>query len=83
MLDWNQIRESAVRWTPYPYFVVNDAIESIMAKQAAEAFPRVDRPGAVDVEETEYGASFGALVDELRSDRFRAPPKRTTSNFLL
>ena len=72
MLDWNQIRESAVRWTPYPYFVVNDSMTATTAKQAAEAFPRVDRPGAVDVEETGYGAPFGALLEEFRSDRFRA-----------
>lgn len=72
MLDLNQIRQAAVRPAPFPYFVVNDAIAEADAKLAAEAFPLVDRPGAVDVGATEYGAPFGALLDELRGDRFRA-----------
>ncbi len=72
MLDLDQIRQSAVRSKPYPYFVVNDAITPVEAKRAAEAFPRFDRPGAIDVEETQYGPAFGSLLDELRSDQFRA-----------
>ena len=72
MLDLNHIRRADVRHTPYPYFVVDAAIAGDAAAEAAQSFPKVDRPGAVDVEETHYGAAFGALLDDLRSDRFRA-----------
>lgn len=71
MLDLNHIRLAPVRSAPFPYFVVTDAIAVENAAQTADSFPRVDRPGAVNVEGTEYGAPFGALLDELRSDRFR------------
>lgn len=71
MLDLNQIRVARVRQAPFPYFVVNEAIAAAEASQVADAFPLVNRPGAVDVNETEYGAPFGALLDELRSERFR------------
>lgn len=72
MLDLKQIRQAPVRSAPYPYFVVNDAIVANQARDAADTFPQVDRPGAVNVDETDYGAPFGTLLDDLRSDRFRA-----------
>ena len=72
MLDLDRIRKAPVRSQPYPYFVVNEAITAADALLAAESFPHIDRPGAVDVEVTDFGAPFGELLDELRSDRFRA-----------
>lgn len=60
-----------MRQAPFPYFVVNNAIAAPNATRVANAFPLVSRPGAVDVEQTEFGTPFGALLDELRSERFR------------
>ena len=72
MLDLDQIRQAKVRSAPYPYFVVNGAMSADRARQAAADFPQIDRPGAVDVGQTAYGSEFKALLDDLRSDQFRA-----------
>ena len=71
MLDLNHIRAAPVRQAPFPYFIVNDAISAAESAQVADAFPLVNRPGAVDVDETEFGTSFGAMLHDLGSERFR------------
>jgi len=71
MLDLNRIRSATVRSHPYPFFVVTDAITADAAPRIAQSFPEIDRPGTIAVEATEFGAPFGALLDELRSDEFR------------
>lgn len=71
MLDLDRIRSAPVNSAPYPYFVVPDAIRAMEAAETAKAFPHIDRPGAIDVDETEFGPSFGTLLDELRGDQFR------------
>jgi SM-20-related protein len=71
MLNLDRIRSAPVRQEPYPYFVVADAIPADKAKAAAKAFPAIDRPGTVDVNETRFGPSFAELLDELKGDRFR------------
>lgn len=71
MLDLHRIQSAPVRHEPYPYFVVPDAILAGKARGAAVDFPNVDRPGAIDVEETDFGPAFAALLEDLKSDRFR------------
>ncbi len=71
MLDLQRIRNAPVRWEPYPYFVVEGAIAPSQAQKVAAEFPAIDRPGAINVSETEYGPCFGALLDDLRSEDFR------------
>ena len=71
MLDLDRIREAPVKSEPYPYFAVPNALRPPAARKAAKAFPPIDRPGAIDVETTEYGAPFGDLLDDLKSDAFR------------
>lgn len=71
MLDLKRIRNAPVKTEPYPYFVVEQAIRSADAPKVAEDFPEIDRPGAIDVDTTDFGPSFQALLDDLKSDRFR------------
>lgn len=71
MLNLDLIRQAPVRHEPFPFFVVGGAINGGNADKAAEAFPRIDRPGAIDVEETQFGEPFAALLDDLRGDAFR------------
>lgn len=72
LLDLKLIRDAVVRWSPYPYFVVAGALFADAAVETSQAFPRIAGPGAVAVEETIFDPRFGRLIDELRSDRFRA-----------
>lgn len=71
MLDLHRIQDAPVSQEPYPYFVVTDAILAEKAAGAAEDFPTIDRPGAIDVEGTDFGPAFAAVLDDLKSDRFR------------
>jgi SM-20-related protein len=71
MLDLQRIRNAPVRPEPYPYFFVEGAIKAAEAEKIASDFPVIDRPGAINVDETEFGPSFEALLDELRGDAFR------------
>jgi hypothetical protein len=71
MLDLDRIRRADVKTEPYPYFVVTDAISADAAPVVAESFPRIDRPGAISVDGTQYGPAFGKLLDELKGDAFR------------
>jgi SM-20-related protein len=71
MLDLTRIRNAAVKSTPYPYFVVEGAIDAKQASKVAADFPEIERPGAINVDDTQYGPAFGALLDSLQSDAFR------------
>ncbi len=71
MIDYERIREAPVRTEPYPYFVVPDAFSGAQAQNVRADFPSIDRPGAIDVAETNYGAAFEAFLRELQSQRFR------------
>src|SRR4051812_44752514 len=71
MLDLAQIQKADVRHSPYPYFIVRDAIAADKAQAAADSFPAINRPGAVDIKETNFGPPFAALIDDLKSAAFR------------
>jgi SM-20-related protein len=71
VLDLASVRKASVKESPYPYFVATEALASDVAADVASAFPNIDRPGAIPANDTAYGASFGTLLNELRSDEFR------------
>ncbi|MFS8087075.1 MAG: DUF1232 domain-containing protein [Acidobacteriota bacterium] len=69
IVDLARIQQAHVRQSPYPFFVLADALAH--AHAVASSFPIIDRPGAIAVNDTEFGPSFGELLHELRSDDFR------------
>jgi SM-20-related protein len=71
IVDLARIHQASVRESPYPFFVLADALAPDEAGDVASSFPNIDRPGAIAVNDTEYGPSFGKLLDELRRDDFR------------
>lgn len=71
MLDFDRIRNATVRQQPYPYFVVPHAISEAEGLGAASAFPTIERPGPIPIDETEFGPPFAALLDDLKSDALR------------
>lgn len=72
VLDLARLAKATVKSSPYPYFVASQALDPSLAGRVASAFPRIDRPGAIPVGETDYGGPFADLLDELRSDQFRS-----------
>lgn len=70
-LNLDRIRAAPVRELPYRYFSVLDALFPAEAIEAADAFPQVDRAGAVSADLSPIGPAFVCLLDELRGDEFR------------
>ena len=71
MLDLERIRNAPVKSDPYPYFIVEQAIAAKTAPKVAKDFPDIERPGAINVDDTEYGPAFGALIEELKGEKLR------------
>ena len=71
MLDLTRIRNAPVKTEPYPYFVVEGAIAAKDAPKVAKDFPEIDRPGAINVHDTDYGPAFATLLDDLQGSDFR------------
>ncbi|WP_309602427.1 hypothetical protein [Sphingomonas sp.] len=72
LLDLDHIRDASVRPAPFPFFVVPLALRSDRAADIAAAFPTIERPGAVGVDQVDQAPLFATLLDDLRSDAFRA-----------
>ena len=71
VIDLSRLTKATVNESPYPYFVSRQALALDEAAAVASAFPKIDRPGAIAVKDTDYGPSFGKLLDELCGDDFR------------
>lgn len=71
LLDLDRIRQAELHTSPYPYFIVSGALDAARAGEIARAFPDIDRPGAIAVEDTAYGAAFSHLLEDLRGEAFR------------
>ena len=71
LLDLDHIREASVRPSPFPFFVVPDALVAGRAADIAAAFPAIDRPGAVGVDQVDQSPLFAQLLDDLRGDALR------------
>ena len=72
LLDLDQIRAAIVRPAPYPFFVVPLALRTDRAADISAAFPTIERVGAVGVDQVDQAPLFAELLDDLRSDAFRA-----------
>lgn len=71
VIDLARIETAVVKQSPYPYFVSTGTLGSDQATAVASAFPKIDRPGAIAVNDTDPGPAFARLLEELRSDEFR------------
>ena len=71
MLDLERIRNAPVKSDPYPYFIVEQAIAATTAPKVAKDFPDIERPGAINVDDTDYGPAFGTLIEELKGEKLR------------
>lgn len=71
VIDLARLKQATVKQSPYPYFVSTQALAPAEAQAVSSSFPQIDRPGAIAVSDTRYGASFEKLLDDLRSNEFR------------
>lgn len=72
MLNLAEIHSAALKRDPYPYMVVEDAINADALEAVVRDFPAIDFPGSIPVSEVSHGPAFQALLDELNGAAFRA-----------
>jgi len=71
VLDFEQLSAAAAQQDPYPYFVVEQCIREEVLSDFIRDFPRVDKGGSFTLQDTEYGPTTEALLEELNSPQFR------------
>lgn len=71
LLNFERIRNAALRRDPYPYMVVEDVIDTDAIASVIRDFPAIDFPGSIPVSEVSHGPAFAALLKELNGDEFR------------
>lgn len=71
MLNFEQIRATAVKQQPFPYMVVENSLAEAAVDAVVADFPEIQFPGSVPVTEVEYGAGFASLMEQLEGPEFR------------
>ena len=68
LLDLDSLRQAPVVHEPFSFTIVRDFVPPENVAAIRTDFPRIDYPGLLPVEVTDFGPSFGDLVEELRSE---------------
>ncbi|MGK0501169.1 MAG: hypothetical protein ACJAYG_002825 [Oceanicoccus sp.] len=71
LLNLNAIEAVNVNQQPYPYFVLEQSINSDQVDNVMADFPELDDGGSFTLDDLEPGPSFNALIDELNGADFR------------
>ncbi len=56
---------------PFDYVIVANVLKREILSSVQNDFPRINDPGSYPLSELRYGATFGALIKELRGRRMR------------
>jgi len=71
MLDLEAFRAAPLQREPFEYLVLPGFVRAEVCDAINQDYPRISKPGSFPLEETRYGAAFGALARELQGDRLR------------
>lgn len=69
VLDLEAFARAPTAREPFAYSIAADLIAPADAAEILRDFPRIDHSGLLPVEATHYGPRFGALIEELQSER--------------
>ncbi|MDR3534047.1 MAG: 2OG-Fe(II) oxygenase [Rhodopila sp.] len=69
LLDLDALRRAPLARDPFYYTVVPDFVEPANAEGIRGDFPKIAYPGLLPVEATAFGPQFGALIEELQTER--------------
>ncbi len=70
-LNWANIENAPVSQSPYPHFIVEDAIPTVLHDSLVSQFPKLPFPGLVPPKCLTYGEQFDALLKALDSQQLR------------
>lgn len=71
ILNLSALQSAAVQTKPYPFFVVDNALDSNFAKKILDDFPEINSGGSFPLESLEFGDTLTSLVSDFESDAFR------------
>jgi SM-20-related protein len=66
LLNINALRDAQLQTIPYDYLVVPDFLSAENLARVNSDYPAIDTAANHELENLTYGATFGALMDELR-----------------
>ena len=72
LIDLDALAAAPLTHDPFDYVVVKDFVRPASAEAIGQAYPQIDKPGSFALEDVPVAGSFAALIDQLRSDGFRA-----------
>ncbi len=71
MLKLDELRHTPVKSQPFPYLVVPQVINEQLLPQLIVDLPDIRHPGSIPLAETNGGALFQTLIEELEGDLVR------------
>jgi SM-20-related protein len=72
LIDIAAIKAMPVVPEPFPYFIVNNSLVQTHLPKIQQDYPPVHDAGSFPLSAVKYGGYFAKLIDELKSDTFRA-----------
>jgi len=73
MIHLDRLRAAALSRDPFDFVLIPATLDSSDMAAVVRDFPEIPAGGSFDVEALNAGPAFRRLVDEMRSDEFRAP----------
>lgn len=71
MINLQKFADTPKKSDPYPYLIIEDALDLERLSALLADFPEISHPGSVPLEAVEGGPVFKELIDELNGDAFR------------
>lgn len=71
LLNIQALATATVNQTPYPFFMVEQSLNTDSIDQLMQDFPKMDEGGSFTLDGLEPGPSFNALIEELNGPAFR------------
>lgn len=71
MTDIGRFTATPLMKYPFDYILVPGFLRPDDCKQVLEDYPAIEKPGSFPLSTLRYGAGFGLLIEELKSDVFR------------
>jgi len=72
LIDLAAIKAVPVQHSPFPYAIINSSLSMAHLPSIQEDFPIIEDAGSFPLAALQYGGHFAKLIDELKSDAFRA-----------
>jgi hypothetical protein len=72
MINLNAVRRAAMQRDPFDFMVVPDALDTETLARVNADYPAIDTAANHDLDNLQFGSSFGQLMDEIQGRDFAA-----------